>query len=332
MSYVTGTASTPQALFDALVTFLTSDSTLVAAGQHWEQKRRDSYTADAKRDFVDLRGKGLSNTDNIYVQLALYKDAAADTYSIRVSGSQGWLSSVAINTPESQANSSITGGSQWPTNQLVLRAPLFNNPMPYWFIANGRRFIVVAKVGSYWASLYAGFFLPYGSPTQYPYPLFVGANSTVDDKYSNTAANVAQTGFYAGVRNTAAYMRPDSVWHPCNAVSADNGTFPWGTGYGGVWPWIRSSNGTLNNTSMYGLGNLQTAPDGTYPMLPAILFGQAGVSKPAVYLAGELDGVYSTTGYAAAAGDTISAGGNTYLMIQRASLNAASDFAAILLG
>ena len=41
--------------------------------------------------------------------------------------------------------------------------------MPYWFIANGRRFIVIVRVSSVYQSAYAGFILPYHLPnTFYP--------------------------------------------------------------------------------------------------------------------------------------------------------------------
>src|SRR3546814_13562475 len=52
---------------------------------------------------------------------------------------------------------------------------LWPNAMTYWFYVNDRRLVVVAKIGVYYMSLYAGFFLPYALPDEYSYPYFVSA-------------------------------------------------------------------------------------------------------------------------------------------------------------
>lgn len=316
MAYTTGTAASYQALFDALITFLTTDATLVAAGKNWELLRRNSYVADAKMDCADLRGPGLAGGDNIYVQLILYKDAANDTYSIRVSGSSAWLSSV---TPPNYANQPNATAAL-----ITPKAPLWNNATPYWFVANGRRFIVVAKVGSYWSSLYAGLILPYGTPSQYPYPLFVGGNSAFGEKYSDTQALVANSSFWLGYGNSSAMHLPDGT---VKAWSGGfyNGAAPYNYSEGKVWPWFRGMGTNGGITGIYGIGFIQPHPDGTYPLIPSSLYFTGG------QIYGEFDGVLFTCGFGAAAGDTITAGGKTYLMVQRGASNGAADFAAIIL-
>lgn len=326
MSYTSGTAADPHSLFNALVTFLTTDATLTAAGQNWTLLRRDTFTYNAQRDYAELKGPGLAGADSIYVQLTYFQDPANDTYCITVQGSQGYLSSVSVGDPGNQPNSCVIGGGQWAAH--FFNMPLYNNSTPYWFIANGRRFIVAAKVGSYWSSLYAGFILPYGTPSQYPYPLYIAANSCDGARYSDPGQYVSNSGFWYSYRPGGAVLKPDGNWFMMGAYSSDQGGVL-GYNYGHFWPWWRNPQQT-NFGGVYGTDKLVPAPDGSYPLLPAIMFGHGGNAALSTML-GELDGVFMTTGFGAAAADTFTVGSDTYLLIQRALQNSPSDFVAIKL-
>ena len=80
MAWISGTATDAADLFNKLITFLTSDATLVAGSEAWTLLRRDTFTLDAKRDLAELRGPGSSAGDAIYVQVCLFADAAGDSH------------------------------------------------------------------------------------------------------------------------------------------------------------------------------------------------------------------------------------------------------------
>lgn len=320
MAWTSGTAINAADLFNKLITFLTADATLVAGGEAWTLLRRDTFTADAKRDLAELRGPGSSAGDAIYVQICLFADAAAPAHSIRVLGSQSWQSAVAISTPEGQPGSLLSGAGALG---IVPRMPVFNSAISYWFVANGRRFIVVAKSSAYWGALYAGFFLPYGSPSQYPYPLFIGANTSRGDNYQSADLDIANSAFWRSDGTYASYgsalLQPGGGWVGANRFD----TFR----VGRIWPWAMSIYALAGGR--YDMGNLTQLPSGACPLLPAILYN-ATTSMPYTVW-GELQGVFAVPGFGVAAGDTVTVGGKPHLVVQAATSTNAARFAAIQL-
>jgi hypothetical protein len=51
---------------------------------------------------------------------------------------------------------------------------LWDASIPYWFVVNGRRVVVVAKLNTQYEIAYLGFVDPYFTPDQWPYPLAIG--------------------------------------------------------------------------------------------------------------------------------------------------------------
>lgn len=323
MAWTSGTAADAADLFDKLLAFLTTDTALVADGAAWTLLRRDSFVLDPKRDLAELRGPGSSASDAIHVQLALYVDPAAPAYAIRVLGSQSWQSAVPITTPEGQPGSLQAGTGSLG---ILPRMPLFNAAISYWFVANGRRFIVVAKSGAYWGSLYAGFILPYGTPAQYPYPLFIGANSATGDNYQSSSLQVANCAFwrtdgdYSDVYS-AAILAPGGGWIGANRLDSAN--------TGRIWPWGLTIESRRNTLGPFELASLTALPDGATPLLPAIVYDSATAHPFNIW--GELDGVFAVPGKEIAAGDTVTAGGASHLVVQQATSTNAARYAAIQL-
>ena len=55
--------------------------------------------------------------------------------------------------------------------------PLKNESMNYWFVANGRRFIIVVKVEQYYLSMYCGFMLSiWDLDLENTYPMYIGGS------------------------------------------------------------------------------------------------------------------------------------------------------------
>lgn len=323
MAWTSGTAANAADLFSRLITFLTADATLVANGEAWTLLRRDSFALDAKRDLAELRGPGSSANDAIHVQLALFADAAAPAYSIRVLGSQSWESGIAITTPEGQPGSLQAGAGSL---DILPRMPVFNSAISYWFVANGRRFIVVAKSGAYWGSIYAGFILPYGTPVQYPYPLFIGANSATGDNYQSSSLQVANCAFWRTDGDSsdvysAAILSPAGGWIGANRFDTYN--------TGRIWPWGLSTQARRISLGRFELATLTQLPNGASPLLPAIVY-DCSTSRP-FNVWGELQGVFAVPGNGVAAGDTVTVAGKAHLVVQQATSTNAARYAAIQL-
>ena len=57
-----------------------------------------------------------------------------------------------------------------------LYLPLWNAPIPYWFVCDGRRAVVIAKISTQYEVAVFGLLDPYYSPGQWPYPLVLGGS------------------------------------------------------------------------------------------------------------------------------------------------------------
>ncbi|EOV0944312.1 hypothetical protein ACOLUN_006338, partial [Pseudomonas aeruginosa] len=142
-----GTAADHADLVERLVQFLTAHPTLVAAGQAYEKVFDNtipaSGTAIAIRQ-VTLRAPGLGGEDSIFMGVQSYGDTALDYYNVRLMGGTAF-----------NPGALPPGGDFWtafvnysPRVQLLA----WNQPMPYWFFANGRRFWTVVKVSTIYES------------------------------------------------------------------------------------------------------------------------------------------------------------------------------------
>lgn len=160
MVTVTGTATGASDLYTKLIAFLTTNATLVTAGEEWATVW--SGSGPYANDKV-LMGQGLAGADEIYVGMRLYSDTVADEHWIEFRGMTGVI------------GTGVTYDDHLNVQPVPSRMFIDNDTMNYWFIANGRRFMVVLKISTTFEACYCGFFLPFGTPGEYPYPMFVGA-------------------------------------------------------------------------------------------------------------------------------------------------------------
>jgi hypothetical protein len=298
MAYEIGTASNYTDLLDKLIAFLTANTDLVAASQNWTVLR-DVTVAGAEHDYL-LRGPGLAGSDQIHVRIRNDSNSGADIYGLSFEGFVSYNSGVANNA---QPGISSTGGMA-----------LWNNTTPYWFIANGRRFIVVAKVSTIYSSMYAGFYLPYATPSEMPYPIIVlgSHESGITHRWSQADYNVG--GFWDPSSGNAYGRHNDGTW--LSVENYENSGGNRNSYYAnGIWPY---------NVDL----GLRDNVDGTFTLLPTIF--HSSYSGGNVY--GELDGVFFTAGYGVAAEDTITIGSDTYLIVQSVYRTDRLSYAAIQLG
>jgi hypothetical protein len=325
VSTSTGTASNYLDLLNRLIAFLTTDATLTGLAQNWTLLASSSsgynHTDNAVVNNVEfeayLQAPGLSTTEEIFIQLQAYQNAGSGYFNWRMRGAAGYeVSSDWFSQPGASPSVFIY---------------LWNAPIPYWFIANGQRVIVIAQVGTEFEHAYLGKFLPDGTSGQYPYPLFVGG--TGGDPLGNFGSNDAgaPNRAFSDVTNFHS-----AFWDPTCAFVCDvDGTWsPWLHYVNGadthssltlnsIWPYIDGAAGPLSPGGMfYIVQNL----DGSYPLLPTRL----EQTYPSINIAGSLDGVYATTGAGNSSTSAITVGSDTYLCFQNAFRSGRQNFVAYL--
>lgn len=297
MAVETGTATDYLDLAAKLKTFLTTNADLVAAGREWTCLRDDGI------DMI-FQGVGLSGTEEIFVGFEYYADAGSDLYSWSLAGLTGY---VAGNNFDNQP------GRETAKDDYL---PLWTQPIPYWFIANGQRFIVIANVSSTYQSMYLGKFLPYATPGQYPYPLFCGGmTSKYNYRYSTVAA--AMRFFPYSYSNQSSVFKPDGsiIRGAGSSVSPGATTF-------NIFPF----NG-ITETS--GFGELAPFDSGDVTLIQSVIMGGSLTDNPAVY--GELDGIFYVGGIEMSSESIVTIDAEDYLVFQDGSLVSQCNFAAVRL-
>ena len=319
MATASGTATDYDDLLSRLVTFL---STGIGGGQNWTVRSDSAVGAERH---VYLEGPGLAASDDIFVNIRQYFDVPNQYYNWELKGAVNYDAS---NSIDAQPGSTPLGSG--PTRGGP-RLTLFDGDIPYWFVGNGRRFIVVAKVSTTYSTMYGGFYLPYGTPSEIPYPYYISGNAGSEqdiwsrgdyalgslwdpgeDDAGTLSRNMAYLRHFDGSwLNVANYRRTSAR----SSVSETN-----------TWPYHALDRmATANNTR-----NLQinVNPDGTYVLLPVVL--QSSRNAGNVY--GELEGVFYVTGQGPnVVEDTVTISGVQYLVVQSSYRTGNLDYCAIRL-
>ena len=171
MAYQTGTATNAADLYSKLIAFLTTNADRVADGEAWTV----GWThASGQQAGVIMVGPGLAGQDEICVGLSLSSNSTTDEYWIQIQGMTGIL------------GTATTMAGHVNVSPRFVRTFVDSQPMTYWFIASGRRFIVIVKISTVFESLYAGLFIPYANPLKYAYPLLIGGSAGPDFSAAGT--------------------------------------------------------------------------------------------------------------------------------------------------
>jgi len=317
-----GTVGTPFTSTKANLT-VTAGGTAFVSGDHFTFEVTPPWTSHRRVSGSEMiwEAPGNGGLDHIFLGVKAFSNVGADYYDWRLGGFQAYDSG----SPFNQQPGYVGGPSQASPSPVI---QLWNSTIPYWFIANGRRVIVVAKVSTVYTSMYIGLLSPYISPGAFPYPLVVGgsisfstggepAEGSADTRwrwsYTGAEVQVFAKPFLSGLSNPSQsalrLRRPDGFW----------------TGFSGS-----DNEQTYGKTAPYCLissANSDVRPnlDGSYPIFPVVL---ADVT-PNVY--GELDGVFDVTGFSNSVENTITIGGIKHLVVQNIFRNTKSDFFAVRL-
>lgn len=268
-------------------------------------------------DKLVLQGEGLGGTDEINIAFQKYANAGSGAYGWRLNGYSSYVGTGSnfLGQPGAIQTTQISGGG-YPS------LPLWNSTIPYWFIGNERRLIVIAKVGTTYQMAYLGFFLPFASPSQYPYPLAIGGS------FINSAGNTE--GHYAGASGaTCAFW---TALSNSTSISSMMSRLP-----GGSWYSVAnsSSEGAQNSFGMFPYNQadnvyMRDAVDGSAILTP-IEIHQSSTSPVSHHRLGELDGVYHVSGFSQSAENIITIGGDDHLVVPNIFRSGVEDFAAIKL-
>lgn len=243
-------------------------------------------TGIANRELI-MQAPGLSGSDQIFMGFRCYQDSTNDYYNMTAMVCTGYVSSSTFDTQP---------------GVVMCGIPAHNNRIDYWLSLNGQRIILAMKVGTpVYESAYVGKFLPYATPSQYPYPVVCAGmlSGEATTRFSDTTQSIP----YKGNRNQMRMRFNDGVWKTPEC-----------------WPW--------NQTYSYGYSgsnyNLKDT-NNSYPMFPVVL----GDSTSGVY--GELDGIFYISGFNNVTENTLVIGGVTYVVIQDVYRTGFKDYYAMRL-
>jgi hypothetical protein len=211
---------------------------------------------------IILQGEGLAAQDELFVGLQLYDRETDDIYNMRIAAFDGYISNVRF---EDQPNCST-----------IMAFPLWNLGTEYRLAVNKQRITCIAKVDTYYHSIYLGKFFPYNSPGQFPYNICVGgsglASNLEDYSWSSWAIP------YKGSSGSRLAIRD----------VAGNWVAP------ACWPWAQ--------------GSTYRDIDSEHAVMPIIM----GVDGTGLF--GQFDGVFFCSGFNNAVENTIQIGADDYFV------------------
>jgi hypothetical protein len=276
MAFTTGSATDFHDLLEQLKDYLDTEG--------WTVQEWDLGATLTDPSTLVVTGPGISGGQLVNVSIKSEADAPSNAYTWKICGHPDY-------------DSGLTFGNQI-NNSPFRYFLLWPNAMDYWFYVNDSRFIVVAKIGSYYMSMYAGFFLPYALPEEYPYPYYIGASWDTLAPYNYDDAGVRS--FVDPGDSGACYLRRETlVWTDLkNSQDSANDVDAYAE-WGGamIWPLRGASVNTISpngEDELYWswLGLLRPLANGVMPLWQATIVDVGNET-----LTGVLDGVFLTGGF-----------------------------------
>lgn len=264
---------------------------------------------------LSVEGAGDGATQRVYLNFNTTFDVGNNFYTWRPYGATSYDSALSF---PSQTNAT-------PEVHLLLT----NSSLEYWFYGNSRRVIAIVRSGSNYMSMYAGFFLPFALPSEHAFPMYVGASypSAALPGVSNARnSSIADPG-----TGTANYMRRSALAYRQlkNHSSSGNDIAPETGQRAFIWP-AKTSNSSTSSTGDItlwnngGFASLKNNANDESPIVQATIMDTIEGAP-----IGALEGVFSTTGFARSAEQTLTRGGRTFRLFPRAFRTNPGDFFAV---
>ena len=267
------------------------------------------------------KAPGNDGAGEVYVGAHAFRSADADYYDIELATMDSYVDGLGL--------------LEQPNCQYNLHLPLWNASQTYWFVADGRRVIVIVKGGTaQYESAYLGLYDAYATPSQNPYPMFLGGSlvtgqsraqqNWADTKFKVTAATEYHRAFaIAGpngtLSNYATYLTfaqarvrlQTGAYVPVWAVDNDSGGWS-SSAYNAIWPYAG------------GIDHLDKNIDAGYTLFPIILSVTTG-------LLGQLSGVAALSGQDLTAETLVRVGAVDYMAVPNINRTHIDDFFAVRL-
>lgn len=330
--------------------------TLTMSATGWTAVR--NTTPGGEKEVI-LQGIG-SGSDTIFVGLKTYQqvNGANTAFNWVLTAMTGFNSGLLF---ENQPGVSPNGLQNSAGGAYVPLKTTDGFPMTFWFSVTGRRIIGIVKIENgtitSYASFYLGFLNPFGTSTEFPYPIFVaGASARNDCLFNTTAPSITGLAEMVGIsgRTGPAYGRlPNGTWvsvrssvavdsgSPTRSANTDYLVYPTGKSQfssGVIIDDIIVTDGVFNWSNFIPGGGIPgTASDRLQPtpntagalrlLVPCTITYSA---TPDFDIWGELDGVFWVSeAFGELNGDTITQGGVPYLMVQCGNRNGIFSFMAV---
>lgn len=307
---LTGTASGHNDLLDQLRDFLVNDvgwtemdySGVVSPGNDLEQVE------------LHLRAPGASAGNEYFLNILTEGNVVSGAYGWRMRASQAY-------------DPSVSDQAQEGSSPMVY-FNLWQNTIPFWFYASGRRVIVVAKCNVSYVSMYAGLFLPFALPTEYTRPFFIAGNGF--DLRAHDASR-SSNSFIANPGDRCAYYLnfPANAWNNVkNTEDTAEGFTVGNNSPATIWP-HRAMTGSdtasgRQDWNYNGMLFLRPNANGEQPAFLCHLISQAENR-----MVGTLDGVYSIGGFGRTSEQEVTLAGSPFRVFQNIFRTTPRDFMAI---
>lgn len=251
--------------------------------------------------------------------ITLWNDPVNQYHTFRVAGSPAYQTLVGDpGNSETYNYVEMVGGSNFYNAPLLAAG----NSIPYWFVADGYRFIAAFNVNARNYAVHAGYYLPYGSPNQYPFAVAVGGSMVSPENSDNPIGDDDHIFLNPGLGCLGVYM-PDSTWLEFDNVHGSTVEAERCT-----WPYEFDNSISPGQIELNQITNAWSdAVDKQFTPLPVILNCKA----PYVEVLGEFDGLYQITGYFNAAGNTFTIGVDNYVVFQDGFRTEIEDYWALKL-
>lgn len=331
MAFETGTTTDSTDLWNKLLAFLTTNTTLVADDEEWVV---DWTHPSGATSGVVLRAPGSAGTDSIYIGLSLTTTTDTDAHYITIHGMSSTMPGALVMTDHINVSPGV-------------RIWLDAGAMKYWLVGNGRRFILAVNMSTVYEMCYAGLFLPYAMPNQYPYPLFIGGCQGINSQVTSWRSTSTYHAAFplapyvdvsgVGVNTANAYMLDtNGAWLNATASGGSSTQICLGpAGYqlydpdGGndffISAWKDGSNGLPGHSDVRGRTMLSYGD--VFALDPITLIR----TNEAVQMYGILDGFYICPGVSNASENVIQIDSTDYIVLQNVFRTSTFDYMAIRL-
>ncbi len=261
-----------------------------ASVDQWIIDRWDPNTLvpDDNAEYLHWHGEG-DGTEAIYCGIRLVETPASQIWNWEMRSYTGFSAGQDFDQQTGQSAGYFTA--------------MINVDFRFWMILNARRYAMGWEVnGTTYHSLYQGFFLAYGSPNEYPYPICVMGEKDDQEAWNSTATDFGGISATTDPSNFAV-RDVSGVW----LLGASNGSTT------GVqkWPDANFASGTRTVWDEH-----ENFEDGDHQLFPIVFI--TGTQNPvlAQTTLGEMEGVRIVTGFGNTPENVIAISGTDHIVFQ----------------